>query len=179
MEHENAEPHVFPNARRPGELLFAMLFLALGLVLLSLITQQTEWLPGKGLAAQPRTWPLVGLGGMALFGALHLWSTSRDTRTPGRWKEALLWVSSLEYVAYYLAYVFAVPRIGYLGATIAFCLFLTWRAGYRAAKAYLAAFLFAVAVVLLFKTALNVKIPGGAIYEYLPAGPRNIMLRYF
>lgn len=179
MEHENATPHVFPNARRPGELLFALLFLAFAIVLLSLITQQTTWLQGRGLAAQPRTWPLIGLGGMALFGALHLWSTSRSARTPGRWREALLWVSSLEFVAYYLAYVFAVPRIGYLGATVAFCVFLTWRAGYRAGRSYLAAVLFALAVVLLFKTMLNVKIPGGAIYEHLPAGLRYIMLRYF
>lgn len=179
MEHDKAKPHVFPNARRPGELLFATLFLAIGLALLGLITHQTAWLPGKGLAAQPRTWPLIGLVGMVVFGALHLSWAHRNTRTPGRWREALLWVSSVEYVAYYLAYVFAVPRIGYLGATIAFCLFLTWRAGYRSMKSYLSAMLFALAVVLLFKTILNVKIPGGAIYEYLPAELRNIMLRYF
>ena len=40
MEHENAEPHVFPNARRPGELLFAMGFLIFSLVLLSQIGWQ-------------------------------------------------------------------------------------------------------------------------------------------
>jgi hypothetical protein len=89
MEHDNATPHVFPNARRPGELLFAMLFLAIGFALLSLIMHQTQWLPGKGFAAQPRTWPLIGLGGMVLFGALYLWSTNSNPRTPGRWREAV------------------------------------------------------------------------------------------
>lgn len=179
MEQDDATPHVFPHGRRPGELLFAILFLAMGVALLSLITHQTVWLPGRGLAAQPRTWPVIGLGGMVLFGTLHLWSRSRDARTPGRWREAWRWASALEYVAYYLAYVYAVPRIGYLSATIVFCVFLAWRAGYRAGRTFLAAALFGLAVVLLFKTTLNVKIPGGAIYEYLPAGGRNLMLRYF
>lgn len=179
MEHEDAKPHVFPNARKPGELLFAMLILALALLLISQIGHQTSWLPGKGLAAQPRLWPLIGLGTMSIFGALHLWSTSHNRRTPGRWREALIWVSSLEYVAWYLLYVASVPYAGYLLATLIFCLFLTWRAGFRSARPFLVAALFALAVVLFFKTTLNVKIPGGAIYEYLPAAARNFMLRYF
>lgn len=179
MEHENAEPHVFPIARRPGELLFAKLFLGLALILLALIGSQTAWLPGKGLAAQPRTWPAIGLGGMALFGLLHLMGKFRVTRTPGRWREAWLWLRSLEYVFWYLLYVFAVPRLGYLPSTVLFCLFLTWRAGYRKKIAYLSAVLFSTSVVLLFKTLLHVRIPGGAVYEYLPSALRNFMILNF
>ncbi|WP_404405115.1 tripartite tricarboxylate transporter TctB family protein [Pelagibacterium halotolerans] len=179
MEHENAKPHVFPNARKPGELLFAILILIIALLLISQIGEQTTWLEGKGWSAQPRLWPLVGLGTMSIFGALHLWWTSRSRRTPGRWREALVWVSSLEYVLWYLIYVASVPYAGYLLSTVVFCLFLTWRAGYRSTRIFLVAALFGLGVVLFFKSALNVKIPGGAIYEYLPASARYFMLRYF
>ena len=34
-------------------------------------------------------------------------------------------------------------------------------------------------IVLLFKTILSVKIPGGALYEMLPAGLRVVMMAYF
>ncbi|MBX9457998.1 MAG: tripartite tricarboxylate transporter TctB family protein [Rhizobium sp.] len=179
MESDDAVPHVFPTGRRPGELLFGLIFLALAALLLSQIGSQTQWLPGKGLAAQPRLWPLVGLGGMVFFGALHLHSLTRARRNPGRWREAWLWLRSLEYVGWYLIYVFSVPRIGYLGATVIFCLFLTWRAGYRSGLAFAAAGGFALFVVLLFKSLLHVRIPGGAIYEYLPGGLRNFMILYF
>lgn len=177
MEHQ--KPHVFPNVRKPGELLFAIIILVLALFLISQIGNQTTWLPRKGLAAQPRLWPLLGLGTMTLFGVLHLWRTSRNERTPGRWREAAIWLSSLEFVVWYLIYVASVPYAGYLLSTLVFCLFLTWRAGYRSSRYFVIAALFALCVVLFFKTALNVKIPGGAIYEFLPDPARPFMLRYF
>jgi len=106
-------------------------------------------------------------------------ATSRSTRTPGRWKEVAVWLRSLEYVGWYLLYVAAIPVIGYLTATLAFCLFMTWRAGYRSLLAFGAAVVFALFVVLLFKSLFNVKIPGGAVYEFLPDTLRYIMIRYF
>ena len=106
-------------------------------------------------------------------------ATSRSARTPGRWKEVVVWVRSLEHVGWYLLYVAAIPAVGYLGATLAFCLFMTWRAGYRSSLAFAAAAGFALFVVLLFKSLFNVKIPGGAVYEYLPDTLRYLMIRYF
>lgn len=179
MEHDNATPHVFPDARRPGELFYSMVFLATSAALLSMIFWQTSVLPGKGFAAQPRTWPLISLSGMTLFALANLVATSRSARTPGRWQEVVVWVRSLEYVGWYLLYVAAIPAIGYLAATLAFCLFMTWRAGYRSGLAFGAATGFALFVVLLFKSLFNVKIPGGAVYEYLPDTLRYIMIRYF
>lgn len=179
MEHENAKPHVFPEARKPGELFYSLIFLATAVALLSMIFWQTSHLPGKGFAAQPRTWPFISLAGMAVFAAANLVATSRSTRTPGRWREVLVWVSSLEYVGWYLLYVAAIPIVGYLAGTLGFCLFLTWRAGYRSTFAFGAAGAFALFVVLLFKSLFNVKIPGGAVYEYLPDTLRYIMIRYF
>ncbi|EPJ45233.1 MAG: hypothetical protein OFPI_37520 [Osedax symbiont Rs2] len=36
----------------------------------------------------------------------------------------------------------------------------------------------AVATVVIFKSLLEVKIPGGASYQYLPEGIRNFMIVY-
>ncbi|MCO5161163.1 MAG: tripartite tricarboxylate transporter TctB family protein [Mesorhizobium sp.] len=179
MEHDNATPHVFPEARKPGELFYSLVFLVTAAGLLSMIFWQTTVLPGKGIAAQPRTWPFISLAGMTLFALANLVATSRATRTAGRWREVWVWISSLEYVGWYLLYVAAIPVVGYLAATLAFCLFLTWRAGYRSSLAYGSATAFALFVVLLFKSLFNVKIPGGSIYEYLPDTLRYIMIRYF
>lgn len=179
MEHENATPHVFPQARKPGELFYSLVFLATAAGLLAMIFWQTSVLPGKGIAAQPRTWPLISLAGMTLFAFANLIATGRATRTAGRWREVLVWIGSLEYVGWYLLYVAGIPIVGYLAATLAFCLFITWRAGYRSGLAFGAAAAFALFVVLLFKSLFNVKIPGGAIYEFLPGTLRYIMIRYF
>ena len=36
-----------------------------------------------------------------------------------------------------------------------------------------------IAVVVIFKTLLQVKVPGGAIYELLPTALRSFFLTYF
>ena len=41
------------------------------------------------------------------------------------------------------------------------------------------AVLFSVVVVVLFKSLLQVKIPGGAVYNLLPDAARNFMTLYF
>ena len=92
--------------------------------------------------------------------------------------QALL-LATLEYVAYFLCYVAAVPWIGYLSATLLFCPVLCLRCGYRDPRILLASLGVGLATVLVFKTFLQVKIPGGAVYELLPAGARNFMIIYF
>lgn len=177
-ENTTEEPHVFPVGRRPGEILFATLTMVIALALLAAIFWQTTWLPGKRLAAQPRFWPGVSLLGVVIFGFLHAMSRLRVTRTPGRWTEASVWVRSLEFIGWYMVYVWAIPVIGYLSATVVFCSALAFRLGYRGRMIGWAA-LFGLCVVLFFKTAMNVKIPGGAIYEAAPESLRYILLRYF
>ena len=172
------KPHVFPEGRRPGELLFSALLIVGAGALLAALPWQTTWLGGKGLAAQPRFWPALSLGGVVFFAVLHAIMRGKFDRTPGRWIEGLTWIRSVEYIVWYMVYVAVIPVIGYLLATILFCTLLTLRIGYRG-KPVLFAALFGLAVVLLFKTAMNVKIPGGAIYEYAPDGLRYILLRYF
>ena len=177
-DHPPDQPHVFPEGRKPGEMLFSMLLLLLAGALLAALPWQTTWLAGKGLAAQPRFWPALSLGGVVLFAILHKLSRNKLDRTPGRWTEGLTWIRSLEFIGWYMLYVVAIPIVGYLPATVVFCTLLALRAGYRG-KTLLWAALFGLAVVLVFKTAMNVKIPGGAIYEYAPEGLRYILLRHF
>lgn len=173
------EPHVFPLGRKPGELLFSAVLVTFSAALLSMLGWQTTWVAGLDLAAQPRLWPAISLGGMVLFGLVHWARMLTVRRTPGRWQEAALWLRSLEFVGWYVAYVLLIPVIGYLLATVLFCVLLVLRLGYRSRFALLSAFGFALFVVLTFKTALNVKIPGGAIYEFAPAGLRYILIRHF
>lgn len=179
MADPEHEPHVFPLGRKPGELLFCAAFLLFAAALLAMMGWQTSWLDRTDLAAQPRLWPGLSLGGMVLFG-LTLWvRTFNATRTPGRWREAAHWLRSLEFIGWYVLYVLAIPIIGYLPSTILFCMLLSLRLGYRSKLAMLSALGFAVFVVLTFKTAFNVKIPGGALYELAPEGLRYILIRYF
>lgn len=175
---EDDHPHVFPESRKPGEILFVTISMMIAIALLAAVPWQTTWIEGKGLAAQPRFWPTLSLGGVVLFGLMNALSRVRVTRTPGRWQEAAVWLRSLEFIAWYMLYVLAIPLIGYLLATLAFCTGLALRMGYRGKTVWIAA-AFALFVVLFFKTGMNVKIPSGAIYELAPEHLRYILIRYF
>ncbi|MCP4819491.1 MAG: tripartite tricarboxylate transporter TctB family protein [Shimia sp.] len=170
---------LFKRYRRPGDIVFAWLVLVVSVVLLSQLLEQTAWRNGGKLFAQPRFWPAVSLGGMTLFAAFHLLGSALSERLHGRWREVGLWVASLEYAAWFVAYAASVPFLGYLPATMMFAAALTVRVGYRSLGTILAAVGAAVVVVLLFKTFLRVNLPSGVIYESLPDGLRQIMLTYF
>lgn len=163
---------------RRGQLIFALAFVALSALLLSMITQQTAWLPKTKLSAQPRFWPAIGLGGMTLLGALHLIRLPWRRLTPADWTELRRWGGILEFALWFMGYVLIVPVLGYLPVTLAFVLALTWRMGYRDRKMYLYAALFGLVVVVGFKGLLNVRIPGGAVYDYLPDPLRGLFILY-
>jgi hypothetical protein len=164
--------------QRAGGVLFAVAFLACSALLLSQITSQTKFSSNGQLFAQPRFWPGVGVVGMVVFGTLHLIHTWR-ARVGGDWAEGLVWLQVLEFFVWFMIYVWAVPVIGYLLATILFTCLLAARKGYRSLKWQITAALTAICIVLIFKTGLSVKIPGGAIYEYLPNGLRSFMILNF
>ena len=164
--------------RRPGDLVFAIFFLALSIFLLSQIGGETKWVKGTKLFAQPAFWPGVGLIGMCVFAAGHCIGSLRSVKTAGRNQELLLWLKSVEYALWFMAYVWIVPVIGYLPATLLFVLTLTIRIGYRGRRTLFSGLLMGAAIVLIFKGLLSVKIPGGQLYEYLPDGLRNFMLLY-
>jgi len=170
---------LFKRYRRPGDLVFAWTVLVASIFLLSQLIEQTAWRNGAKLFAQPRFWPAVSIGSMALFAAFHLIGSALSERIEGRWQEVLLWVKSLEYAGWFIGYAFLVPYAGYLPSTILIAITLTLRVGYRKLSTLSIAALSAFTIALLFKTFLKVKLPSGLIYESLPDGLRQIMLFYF
>lgn len=162
-------------------LLFGLLSLAIALLLLSLLGQQTTWVNGQPLVRQPALTSIVSLSGMALFGTIWLllfWRNRRQTPIGNPLPELLQWLKGLEYLGWFMVYVWAVPLIGYLLATLLFCTLLAMRCGYRSRQAMFSAVLTGIAIVIIFKAMLSVKIPGGAIYESLPPAIRNFMILY-
>ncbi|MEM8812781.1 MAG: tripartite tricarboxylate transporter TctB family protein [Pseudomonadota bacterium] len=170
--------NLFKRYRRPGDIVFALAFLLFSLVLLTQIPNETTWASRTKWFGQPALWPTIAVIGMVLFGALHFIGSIASPRIPGRWREVLFWLRSLEFVAYFLIYVITVPFLGYLPSTAVFCLFLCARAGFWSARAMGIAVLFGVAVAVIFRAFLQVKIPAGQIYEALPDGLRVFALTY-
>ena len=170
---------LFKRYRRPGDLVFAFVVLVFSLFLLSQLFDQTGYKSSGKLVAQPRFWPAVSLIGMTLFAALHLLGSAMSERIEGRWKEVLLWISSLEYAAWFIGYAALVPIAGYLPTTVIFAVLLTFRVGFRSRTVLLSAAGSAIVIVVLFKSFLQVKLPAGQYYDLLPDGLRQIMLNYF
>ncbi|MFT6023154.1 MAG: hypothetical protein ACI9PY_001267 [Ascidiaceihabitans sp.] len=169
---------LFKRYRRPGDIVFAWLFFAFAVFLLTQLGTQSPWKWGGKVFSQPAFWPTVSVFLMVIFAGLHLLSSALSPRLVGRWNEVWQWIRSLEYAGWFMAYVFVVPQLGYLFATILFGLLLAVRTGYRSIKTYLSVVVLGVVIVVVFKGFLQVKIPGGAIYEYLPTALRSFMLTY-
>ena len=165
--------------RRPGDLVFAIAFFLFALFLLSQLGEQTQWTKRTKFFAQPAFWPAVGLIGMCVFGLGHAVGSFVSRKHPGRAQEILLWGRALEYAVWFMAYVWVVPIIGYLPATLLFTVSLTYRLGYRGLHYLAGAATAGIVIVVVFKSFLSVKIPGGSVYEYLPDGLRNFMLINF
>lgn len=163
--------------RPPGDLAFGLAFTGLAALLLALIGRETVWVEGQRLFAQPRFWPAIGLGGMVLFGAVHVLSGLRR-QASGAGTEIARWVRAVEFAGWYIGFVWLVPVIGYLPASILVPLLLALRLGYRSAATLGAAVGVGVAAVLFFKAFLGARIPGGAVYDLLPGGLRNFMILY-
>ncbi len=164
---------------RRGQLYFALAFVAMSLGLLALIGDQTRWTENTRLFAQPRFWPAIGLLGMAILGGIHLIRLPWRRFTPFDRREAFKWATALEFALWFMGYVLLVPIIGYLPVTIVFVPALAWRMGYRSRQMMAISVVFAVFVVVLFKSVLAVKIPGAQVYEYLPDGMRSFFILNF
>lgn len=169
---------LFKRYRRPGDIVFATLFLAFSAYLLSQLGEQTTWKSAGKLAAQAPFWPMISLGGMTVFAALHLAGSVLSPRLPGRWAEVAFWLRSIEYALWFMLYVLLVPQLGYLPSTLLVAVALALRAGYRSRAGVGGAALAAVVVVVLFKSILKVNVPGGALYEFLPDALRAFMLTW-
>lgn len=96
------------------------------------------------------------------------------------WFELTKYGAALEHVAYFIGYTLMVPILGYLVSTLILGTYLTWRLGYRTMRWMLTGFTSSVAVVLVFRSFLQIKTPGSIwLYDLLPVAPRAFMLTYF
>ncbi len=179
-ERHNISDLSTPRHHR-AEIVFGLASFGFALILAANIPAQTEWATGYPFVRQPAFWPIVAISAMTAFGGLELWFCWRRNRHlsgDGTLAEVGRWFRAAEYVVWFMAYVWLVPLIGYLPATLAFTLTLTLRLGYRSKTTVGAAMLTGIATVIVFKSFLGVRIPGGAIYEYLSPALRNFMILY-
>ena len=90
------------------------------------------------------------------------------------------WMRALEFIAYFFAYTLIVPLLGYLFATVLFGSFLTWRLGYRTRKWAAISLVSSFAIVLVFRSFLQIKTPVNIwLYDFLPTALKSFMLTYF
>ncbi len=164
--------------RSRGDLYFASFFLAAALLLLSRIGTETSWVEGAQFFSQPRFWPAVSLLGMTSFALAYFLGSVCSGRDKEDFREVILWLRSIEYALWFMAYVLAVPLFGYLFCTVIFACALSWRAGYRDKRTFMIAGAISVIIVTIFKGLLSVKIPGGQLYEYFPDAMRSFMILY-
>jgi hypothetical protein len=164
---------------KSGDLLFAIFFFLISAILISQFPDQIKWFKKTKLTSQPALWSAIGLIGMTVFGLIHLFLNLRIQNLKIELVEGILWIKSLEYACWFLLYVILVPNIGYLIATIIIAPCLTYRVGYRDKKMIAYSMVTGRSIVLIFKTFLEVKIPGGAIYELLPNTIRSFMILNF
>lgn len=170
---------LFRRERRPGDLVFATGFFLAAVLAAILLPDQAKFLGNKSFVAEPGFWPMIGVAMMVGFGGLHLLSTYNAPRLPGRAQEVFMWARSLEFALWFILYVLAVPKLGYLPSTLLLAVLLALRLGYRSATALCCAAAFGLGVVLVFKTGLGVRLPAGQIYSYLPDGIRNFVMVNF
>lgn len=182
MSSNNQKLKLQTASRKSGDTVFAWICLLFSLFLLWNMTEQTVWASGNAWSGQPGFWPRLAVMGMTLFSAIYLFHSLRDAtrnaRLAGLGEEVLRWIFSIEYAVWFMAYVFLTPIVGYLAASVVFAIALSLRVGYRSSQALLSAAAVGIVTVLLFKSFLQVKIPGGAIYQSLPDGLRNFFILY-
>lgn len=170
---------MFKRERRPGDLVFAIAFVAIALALAFALPTQAPFLADTKFVAQPGFWPLVAVTMMVVFGAINLLTSINSPRIFGRAREVWFWLRSLEFVGWFYLYVLVIPLLGYLPTSVLFVPLLCFRLGYRSKAILGHGVLFAIAVVLIFKTGLGVALPAGQIYNLLPDAMRNFFIVYF
>ena len=167
-----------------GDLVFAILVLIIGLALIVSIPFETKWFDGIPLVKQPRLWPTFCIVGMTFFAvpySIQVWRNYKFQlgQVQGELNELSSWLRPLEYVFYFVLYVWSVPLMGYLLSTLLFFLLLTIRAGYRSFLMFWVSLVTGFGIVVVFKSLLQVKISSGAIYDYLPDGLATFFMIYF
>ena len=94
--------------------------------------------------------------------------------------ELTQWARALEFVAWFVAYTRLVPMLGYLVSTLLLGTALPWRLGYRGARWMGICVAASLAIVLVFRTGLQIKTPVNIwLYDQLPQGLSTFMKVWF
>lgn len=165
------------NANR--QRIFAIGVLLVAVILLLFADTELRWKKGAAFHLQPGFWSVLALAGMAGFALAQLamppWRWARQVYFDfGAWLRD--WFGPVEYMAWFLLYVYLVPRLGYLPSTLLVFPLLVLRAGYRGWRYVGLAWIVGIVIVVLFKSLLQVKIPGGEIYGLFPDAIRNFLV---
>ncbi|WP_461472645.1 tripartite tricarboxylate transporter TctB family protein [Pararhodobacter sp.] len=178
------DPHDLSELTHPphhrAEIVFAVVSFLIAVALATQWSSQTDWVARQPLSRQPGLWPLIAIVGMLVFGAGELIACLIRNRRNGGGDvlaEMGLWARAGEYALWFLVYVLATPWIGYLPATALFMTLLAQRLGYRGRILWLTPVL-ALGIVVMFKGVLQVRIPGGAVYDLFPQAIRNVLVLY-
>ena len=127
---------------------------------------------------------------LALLVPAALWNLRASLKVR-RWRQRFLlpvesgyetskYIAALEFVAYFILYTMCIPVLGYLLSTLIMGVFLTWRLGYRTFKWLLKGLVSSFAIVVIFRTLLQIKTPSVVwLYDQLPSALRVFMLTYF
>ena len=153
------------------------------LVLVSQLGSQTRWIKRADLVMQPGFFPALGLLVMGLPAVILSVVSYRQMRSGIDLESPRIIVAGFhrccEFAVWFLFYVYIIRWVGYLMATLLFMPALSLRVGFRGVRWMVTAALIGLVIVLLFRTGLQVRLPDGYIYGYLPPEFRNFMIRNF
>ena len=94
--------------------------------------------------------------------------------------EMMQWLRALEYVVWFVAYTLLVPVLGYLVSTLLLGTLLPWRLGYRGARWMGICLAASFAIVLVFRTGLQIRTPVNIwLYDQLPQSMETFMQVWF
>ncbi|MEM6618803.1 MAG: tripartite tricarboxylate transporter TctB family protein [Pseudomonadota bacterium] len=90
------------------------------------------------------------------------------------------WLGALEFVIWFVAYTVLVPVLGYLLATVLLGTLLPYRMGYRTRRWIGICLVTSLAIVLVFRTGLQIKTPVNIwLYDFLPPAAESFMKTWF
>ncbi|WP_299651819.1 tripartite tricarboxylate transporter TctB family protein [uncultured Tateyamaria sp.] len=109
----------------------------------------------------------------------HAWR-KRFRQPTAMGHEVMQWLRALEYVAWFVAYTLLVPVLGYLVSTLMLGTLLPWRLGYRGARWMGICLGASFAIVLVFRTGLQIRTPVNIwLYNQLPQRAETFMQVWF
>ncbi|WP_299142751.1 tripartite tricarboxylate transporter TctB family protein [uncultured Tateyamaria sp.] len=90
------------------------------------------------------------------------------------------WLRALEFVGWFVGYTLLVPVLGYLVSTLLMGTLLPWRMGYRGAQWMGICLAASFAIVLVFRTGLQIRTPVNIwLYDQLPQRLETFMQVWF